>query len=77
MCVFGLEYSKTIVESATPEEPVNETFYKTAAGITGFWEKLKPKVSLILDFFSSQNWNGSFFESKMFLETGVGDESYL
>jgi hypothetical protein len=36
MCVFGLEYSKTIVESATPEEPVNETFYKTAAGITGF-----------------------------------------
>jgi hypothetical protein len=35
MCLFGLEYSKIIVESATPEEPVSKTFYKTA-GITGF-----------------------------------------
>jgi hypothetical protein len=35
MCLFGLEYSKIIVESATPEEPVNKIFYKTA-DITGF-----------------------------------------
>ncbi len=74
MCLFGLEYSKIIVESATPEEPVNKIFYKTA-DITGFWEKQELEVSLILDSFFLKT-DGSFFESKLFLETGVGDESY-